>query len=116
MGIADDINKVNGEIREIFDRRRAAVYAKSLQYAAKALNYFRQQQANNKYWDNRTGTARDTMFAKAAFDDGDIVWFMSHWVQYGIYLELANDGKHESIRPVINKYAPQFEKEIRELY
>jgi hypothetical protein len=116
MATRDDINRVNQQIDEIFRRRKAAAYAKSLQFAAKVLNYFRQQQANERYWQNQTGTARDAMFTKAFIETDELGWLMSHGVQYGVYLELANDGKHAAIRPVINKFYKAYEKEIREIY
>lgn len=116
MAIFDDIRRVLHRTNDIYERRRAAVYALSLQYAALALNYFRQQQAQSRYWQNQTGLARDLMFSDAFMEGQIIGWFMAHGVEYGPYLELANDGKNQAIRPVIQRYAGRFFRDVRSLY
>jgi hypothetical protein len=111
-----DVRQVKAHIRSAYERREAGVYAKSLQYAGYAINYFRSQQKNGAYWTNRTGTARDVMFSKA-FIEGNIVgWFLSHDVEYGPYLEEANDGIHQAIRPIIQRYAGRFIRDCQELF
>ena len=116
MSEAQDINNVINNIKNIYSKRRAAVFAISLRYAGLAINYFRTEQAGGRYWENRTNLAKDLMFTDA-FVEGEVVgWFMAHGVQYGVYLELANDRMHESIRPVIQRYAGRFFRDVKELF
>ncbi len=116
MSVAGDVGRVSRRIRSIYERRRLAVYALSLSYAARALNYFRQNQDNNAYWVNRTFQARDAVFADAEIE-GDIVsWFIAHGKTYGIYLELANNRKHEALRPTIVHFFDDFKKDLESLY
>lgn len=91
------------------------MFALSLSYAGKAINMFRQRQAGDEYWTNQTNQAKDRMFSNSLIENNAIGWFLSHGVQYGVYLELANDRKNEAIGPIIRELAPKFFKEAREL-
>ena len=116
MSIGRDINNVKTQIRGIYDRRRAALFALSLRYAGLALQFFRAQQSTGRYWENQTNTALNAMFSDA-FQSGDVVgWFLAHGVQYGVYLELANDRRHEAIRPIVAMFAPRFIQDVKELF
>src|SRR5512139_1061336 len=107
-----DVSEVKQNIAGIFERRKAAVYALSLKWAAIALNYFRSVQpaspnSSGQFWHNRTAQASARMFTDA-FQEGSadeliIGWFMAHGVIYGVYLELANNRAHEAIRPIIER-------------
>ena len=108
--------QVSANIINIYNRRKIAVYAISLKYAALALNYFRQHQRQGEYWQNQTGVARDTVFTDAYVEDNIVGWFIAHMVEYGPYLELSNDGKHQAIRPVMEMFAPMFIRDVKELY
>lgn len=107
---------VNRNISEIFKRRRAAVYALCLSYAARALNKFRQDQHGQRFWNNQTGQAYARVFANARIEGEAVSWFVAHGVQYGVYLELANDRKREALRPIVEEFVDPFIKDLRELY
>jgi hypothetical protein len=114
--VAVDVSLVKKNINSIYDRRRAAIYALALKWAANAIRHFRSHQGTNEYWNNQTSTAKDEMFTKA-FIEGDIIgWFMSHGVEYGVYLELKDNRMNEAIRPIVALYATKFLKEVRELF
>ena len=108
MSIYDDVNKVTRNIEQIFQRRRIALYMLSLDYSARALQDFRSKQAQDTYWINRSFTAVDTVFAEPFFDGNTVGWFIAHLQEYGIYLELANDGRYQALRPIINENAKPF--------
>jgi hypothetical protein len=111
-----DVDGVKRNIQEIYNRRRAAVYALCLSYAARALNKFRQDQQGERFWKNQTGQAMARVFSNATMEDNVVSWFMAHGVQYGVYLELANDRKHEALRPIIQEFIEPFMKDLKELY
>ena len=108
--------KVIQNLKAIYNRRRAALYALAVEYAAKAINSFRVKQRNGAFWNNQTGIARDTMFTQAFIESNVVGFLMAHMVEYGVYLELANNGIHEAIRPTMMIYAPQFIKAARALF
>jgi hypothetical protein len=41
---------------------------------------------------------------------------MAHGVEYGPYLELANNAQNQSILPIMSKYAPLFIEAVKKLY
>ena len=116
MGTLDDIARVVRNTKGIYERRRAQVLALCLYYASLAINYFRSEQSSGAFWKNQSGQARDRMFSGAYQEKDIIAWFMAHGVQYGVYLELANDGRHEAIRPVIQRYVGRFYRDLKKLY
>lgn len=121
MSVREDANKVKRNIDNIMQRKKAAVFAKSLQYAGQALKYFRETQPSGsgvrgKYWTNQTNQARDRVFTDAFIEGQIIGWFIAHGVQYGTYLELANDRRHEALRPIIQRYAGRFIRDVRRIY
>ncbi len=111
-----DVTAVKLNIGAIFERRRAALYALCLAYAARALSIFRTEQAENTFWQNRTGQAYVRVFATGYMDEEACGWFMAHGVQYGTYLELANDRQHEALRPIIESLVPDFQRDLRDLF
>lgn len=103
-------------IKSIYDRRCAALYALALKYAGLAINYFRAQQNNETYWKNQTSDAKNRMFTNAFIEDNVIGWFMAHGVEYGPYLELSNNGAHEAIRPIIIEFAAKFIDDAKKIF
>lgn len=116
MSTASDVEKVKRNIATAFLRREAAVFAISARTAADALADFQKRQRDNEFWENQTGQALDRMFAEPFREENSIGWFISHGVNYGVYLELANNRKNQSLRPIVQKFAPGFRKEVRKLY
>lgn len=111
-GVRQILQRINGT----YERRRAALYALSLQYAARALNDFRAKQSQNVYWLNRTGSARDLVFSDAYLQESMVGWFIAHGVEYGVYLELANDGQNQALRPTVEQFAQAYFEDARKLF
>ncbi len=99
----------------IINRKEAALYALSLKYAAEALNYFRQQQETGAFWENQTNQAMDGMIAEGIKESDVVGFFMAHTVEYGPYLELANNGQNEAIKPVLEHISRPFFEDVRKL-
>ncbi len=108
---------VKQQINAEFERRKKSVYGLCVYYAGLVLRHFRTRQAGNTYWENRTNLAMDTVFS-GAFKEGEDVlgFFLAHTMEYGVYLELANNRQNEALRPIINEYLPQFKKHLERLY
>jgi hypothetical protein len=103
-------------IKGIYTKRQLAVVALCKYYAKIVINDFKSEQENNKYWTNRSHFAKDTMFTKSFIDDDAIGFFMAHTMEYGPYLELANDGRHAAIKPTLEKFIPSFYKDLKKIY
>lgn len=115
------VNEVKQKIRSVYERKRMAVYGISLEFAAMAWEYFMRQQPPRpnepgNFWHNRTAQAAARVFFEAFMTGNSIGWGGAHGVDYGVYLELANDRKHESLRPIIQRYVGRYLLRIKELY
>ncbi len=112
----DDVKQVLKNIDNIYKRYRIAVKEIAKHYALKAKADFVKEQGEEKYWENQTNQAMDRMFTKAFVELSIVGWFMAHGVEYGPYLELANNGQNQSIRPTMAKFAAPFLKDVQEIF
>ncbi len=67
----------------------------------------------NAVWIDRTGNARQRLYTEVsdvALDMIDII--LSHGVEYGIYLELANQGRFAIIGPTLDIFAPRIWRDV----
>lgn len=107
---------VNKNITAIYTRKVIASIALCNYYSARALEVFRRFQSFNVFWNNRTNSAYNQVFSANIVGDTEIGFFIAHNVKYGIYLELANDRKHEALFPIIRDLDSQFEIDLRSLW
>lgn len=118
-----DVSGIKKNILVIYSRREAAALALCKLYAERALQQFRQNQrltpgSSGEYWDNRTAQAAVGVVADAFFSQSPriIGWFIAHTVEYGVYLELANDRRFEALRPIVFSLASEFFSDLKEIY
>lgn len=57
-------------------------------------------------WEDRTGAARQRLNGTWKWQGNIVRIELSHGVNYGIWLELCNEGKYAIITPTINKMSP----------
>jgi len=75
--------------------------------ATSMTNYARQ----NKRWQDRTGNARAGLHGNSFWQNPFmLIIFIAHAMEYGIFLELAHDGKYAILEETANKYS----KEVHE--
>jgi len=58
-------------------------------------------------WEDRTGDARAGIQAQAAEDNGDVVLTLFHTVEYGLWLEVIQNGRFAIILPTLEQQAPR---------
>lgn len=69
----------------------------------------------NAVWTDRTGNARQTLWAEA-FDFLDvIVLAFGHGVSYGVFLELANTGRYAVLTPALDHFGPKIWNDAQRL-
>jgi len=107
---------VKANIHAIYARRKLATIALCKYYATLVIKDFRAEQTAEKYWVNRTFFARDLMFSKQFIEADAVGFFLSHGVEYGVYLETANNGQNAALEPTVNKFLPQFRKDMKSLW
>lgn len=69
----------------------------------------------NKPWRDRTGAAKALLTSNVEDLPDRIRITLSHGVDYGIWLELANDGNYSIIKPTINIKSPEFFEQLQGL-
>lgn len=90
-------------------------------YATLVLNYFLIQQPpslmqKGKYWFNRTSQAAARVFSDSFKEFGKSGFFLAHGVDYGVYLELANNRKHSVLFPIIKKFAGRYFQDVKRIF
>lgn len=114
--MSEDVEKVKKNIRAIYKRRIEATVALSEYYAGVALQEFRKEQSGNAFWTNRTRTAVNTVFSGKIEETNFTGFFLAHAVEYGVYLEMANDRKYEALRPVVSSLVQKYKKDLRRIW
>jgi hypothetical protein len=111
MADVEGVDDVKATIRDIYDKRRAAILGIARDYAALMIQWFRANQIAKKWWNNQTGDAMAGIVSLSGGDltpEGDVSMHANHMMQYGIYLELSNNGKHAALRPMMIEFAGKY--------
>lgn len=66
-------------------------------------------------WTDRTGDARRSIQKIDLSTSDRILFYLIIGMPYGIWLELANQGKYQILRPTLTIQEPQIKKDLREL-
>ncbi len=71
----------------------------------------------NAVWQDRTGNARQALhtFVEQAAGDA-IVLYLSHGVNYGLFLEVRWAGRYAIIWPTIEKHLPEIRKMMHSIF
>lgn len=111
-----NVDIVVGNIFGIFERKKVALYALCLYWAAKSLEEFNRRQSAEEFWVNQTYQAKDRVHSDA-FKEVDVVgFFIAHGVHYGKYLEFAKSGRNAALWPVVKSVLPFFMEDLKELF
>lgn len=108
-------DSIKRNIKRIFDRKRNAIIALCFFYGSLALRYFQSQQVGNRFWNNQTRTALRTVFSGVIETKNVVGFFLAHTVDYGVYLELANDRQNESLRPSVFRFYSRFVRDLEKI-
>lgn len=88
-----------------------ALFILALSYAPRIEAWMKE----NAVWVDRTGNARQTLWAEV-FDFSDVVVLaFGHGVNYGQFLEWANQGRYAIITPALDYFAPKIWADARGL-
>jgi hypothetical protein len=97
-------DQVNRNLMALADRQKAALLALSEQYAARMEAYAKA----NKRWQDRTGNARQGLFGYSIMRDQSLITRVAHTVDYGVYLELANQGRFAILLPTVRRFVADY--------
>lgn len=110
------VENVTKNIETLSLRKVKATIVLCKYYEARSKELFRKFQIHNVFWTNRTSSAYGNVFSKTITEVGEVGFFIAHAVDYGVYLELANDRKYEALYPIIKELEPEFKKDLKEIW
>jgi arginase family enzyme len=105
-------DEVQKNLTDWAQRRRAAVIALAQNWAAQLEG----QAKDAAPWKDRTSNARNGLLGKAIVHPSKVVITLGHSIEYGIFLELARQGKYAILKPTIDKNVPAIYDSYKKLW
>ena len=96
------------QTREYLERKKARLYALLLDWAGNLESYAKL----NAPWKDRTSNARQGLHGGVDTDGGQFVLYLSHGVEYGIWLELAHGGNYAIVGPTADAHLPRIRRTV----
>jgi hypothetical protein len=95
----------------------AAVERKCEAFAKLTLSHYAQKMEQyakeNAPWEDRTGDARRGLRGEAFYHPGvDMGVVLAHTVEYGQYLETANNSKDAILKPTVDHFMPDVKTDL----
>jgi hypothetical protein len=97
---------LTGNLQTLGARTKARMVATARYVAPQIQSDMR----SNAPWTDRTGNARNGLFAVTQTSTNAVAIVLYHSVPYGIWLELRWSGKYAIITPSLAKWGPKFFK------
>lgn len=110
--MAEGANEVKKNLQDWASRQRAAVIML-------AKNWSGQLEGRAKAaapWTDRTGNARNGLFGGTDVRGNEARILLGHSMEYGIFLELARDGKHAILKPTLDAAIPEISRDYKKLW
>jgi hypothetical protein len=109
MGFKWNTNTLLDGLERLTDNQKEAFE----KYAATKAMEIEGWMKENRKWTDRTGAAKLRLTTTSTpITDGKITITLAHGVDYGIWLELANEKNFAIIAPAIKHFAPEIMKEL----
>ncbi|TQO55821.1 hypothetical protein [Paraclostridium bifermentans] len=70
----------------------------------------------NRPWNDISGDARDRLFGESENLGTKVRCSISHGVDYGVYLEMCNEGKYKILKPTIDAIGPKAIKGLDKIF
>ena len=114
--VRNEIADIKANVRREYNLRVEKTYRLCLAYAGYFLKRYRQKQAHNEYYHNRTGDAFAGVTSGAERIKDEMIAYLMHTMDYGWPLEMANDRKHESLRPTVMAFYSRFMRDVEKVF
>ncbi|KEH91681.1 hypothetical protein Z962_p0058 (plasmid) [Clostridium botulinum C/D str. BKT12695] len=99
-------------LREFTPRLKAALALDAQNIATEMEEWTK----TNASWTDRTSNARQFLKATVSWkNSNELIVTLSHHVDYGVYLELCNEGRYAILEQAIQQFAPQFQEGWRRI-
>ncbi len=98
------------------DKMSTKLGAVILMYSATKASQLQSKMKLNRPWTDRTGMAKALLSAKVSQPNKDTVRItLAHGVEYGIWLELANEQNYAVIAPTVREEGPRIVEDLGNL-
>lgn len=103
-------------LKKNLDKMSEKLGAVVLMYAATKASDLQSKMKLNRPWTDRTNMAKALLSAKVSQPDKDRIRItLAHGVDYGIWLELANEKNYAIIAPTIREEGPRVVEDLNNL-
>lgn len=114
--MAFQLNYNESTLKKNLDNMSVKLGAVVLMYAATKASEIESKMKQNRPWTDRTGMAKALLTAKVSQPNNNTVRIMlAHGVDYGIWLELANEKNYAIIAPTIDEESPRIVADLDDL-
>lgn len=93
---------------DYIQRKKAGMYALLQNWAGQLEGYARQHAP----WTDRTGHARQGLHGGVDIRGDQQILYLSHGVEYGIWLELAHGGNYAVVRPTVDAHLSRIRQTV----
>ena len=104
-------NIVNANLDRWFQMKMAGMQGVGTIIASEAAA---KSKANHP-WENQTHHAEQGLYGKVRKEGTKFIIEHGHRVDYGVYLELANDGKHAVLEKTLNSLRQEFYNRVKQI-
>ena len=114
MGLKIDFERsnLNKNLQSVSTKLGAFV----LMYASAKASELQSKMQVNRPWTDRTGTAKATMKARVSRPEENIIRItLAYGVDYGTWLELANEKNYAIIAPTVREEGPHIVEDLNGL-
>lgn len=106
------VDKVKKNIHDWIERQKAASLALAQNWAGQLEG----RAKTNAPWTDRTSHARGGLFGSVELKEDALTIHLSQTMEYGVFLELANDGRFAILKPTINAALEEIQNSYRVLW
>lgn len=108
----EGIDKVIKNLKQFTPKLKAALALDSQNIATNMEQWAK----DNALWTDRSSNARQFLKATVNWkNSNELMITMSHHVDYGVYLELCNEGRYAILEQAIQEFTPEFKKGWKEI-
>jgi hypothetical protein len=100
------------QTREFLERKKAGLYALLQNWAGTMEGYAK----SHAPWTDRTGHARQSLHGGVDVQGDQQVLYLSHGVEYGIWLELAHGGNYAIVRPTVDAHLSRIKQTVKDYW
>lgn len=86
---------------DLYQRRLIAAIGELAHYFEPVIESYAKA---NAPWTDRTGNARQSLFTATEIARDMVTLYLSHGMEYGVFLELCNSGKYAIVMPTLQAH------------